>query len=175
MTRTTSLTEKKARAIIAAFRRVGMLNYACQATGQNYHTVRYWLEQGAAGVEPYVDFWVEMNKARASNMRSLVEMAKKDKGGPAFLLERVFPSDFGPRSRSRQEAVQALLDEVLPRLDSETRLKVLGVLQAIERERARDGELGVADGQSATGGSAPIDVDGESVEPQLPAPTEPDR
>lgn len=151
-----------------------MLNYACQATGQNYYTVKDWLEKGAAGVEPYVDFWIEMGKARASKMRSLVEMAQKDKGGPAFLLERVFPSDFGPRSRGRQEAVQALLDEVLPRLDEETQLRVLDVLETIERERARDGDLGVGDGQEAGDNSAPIDAEGEPVEPQLPAPTEPD-
>jgi hypothetical protein len=152
-----------------------MLNYACQATGQNYHTVQHWLERGRAGVEPYVDFWIAMGKARASKMRSLVDMAQKDKGGPAFLLERVFPSEFGPRSRGRQEAVQALLDEVLPRLDEETQLKVLDVLQAIERERSRDGELGMADGQDDGDPSAPIDAEGESVEPRLPAPAEPDR
>jgi hypothetical protein len=142
---------------------VGAFFLACDAVGVNRTTAWGWLEKGRKGIEPYDEFAALVGKSRAEVAGKLMFQAQTDKGGPAFLLERLFPSEFGLKAKAGQDAMELLMDQVLPRISQSAQQEVLDALAAVRRERS--GEPGVADSEAAgVGAEAVIDVDGEPVE-----------
>jgi len=148
---------------VAAYERLGSVTFACDAVGISCPTFYDWMRRGAEGLDPELsDFYFAARAARAAHAQELMIAARRDKGGPQFLLERLFPAEFGAPAKAGREAMQQLLELVLPRLSLQARVEVLDALAAIERERSGAGEQRVAGAAEADAGA--IDADGELVE-----------
>jgi len=143
---------------VQAYEEIGAVSFACDAVGITSATFYAWMAKGEQGVPGYSEFYYAARRARAKHALQLVQAARKDKGGPAFLLERLFPAEFGAPARAARDAMQVLLDMVLPRVSLQARSEVLDALAAIERERAGTGEPGVAEPEAV--GTGALDVVG---------------
>lgn len=151
-----------AEAWLQSYEELGAVSFACDTVGIHKVTFYDWMDKGSRGVEPYEDFYFRARRARAKRAGKLVEIAEGDKGGAMFLLERLFPAEFGPHGRSFQDAMQTIMDAVLPRLSETCQREVLDAIAAIQRERSGDSEPGMADPEAS--GAGAIEAEGELVE-----------
>lgn len=73
---------------------------AAQAAGIPERTFHYWCQQGRDGIEPYDSFVTNVERARARGAKHLLtRVLKGEKGsaGAQWVLERLFPREFGSR------------------------------------------------------------------------------
>lgn len=166
-------SEERAALWVSAYREMGNITFACDAVGITPKTFYAWMERGERGDPGFESFYFEAKRARASRANELMKAAERDKGGPAFLLGALFPSEFGQSGRAGRDAMQTILDTVWPHLSDGARQEFLSALATVERQRAGASDSGVADGQADRAGPAVIDVAGESVQAVLPASTKP--
>lgn len=76
--------------------------YAAEEAGIDEDTFASWMRKGREGHAPYEEFYQAVTRARASAVRSLtirVLGGGKGSSGSAWLLERRFANDYGPRQR----------------------------------------------------------------------------
>lgn len=146
--------------LVKSYEDLGAVSFACDAVGISKPTFYDWMHRGERGEEPYQSLYFRMRKARAVKAGKLIRIAEDDKGGAMFLLERLFPAEFGANGRQFQDAMQTILDQVLPRLSESAQRELLDAITAIGRERT--GETGVAHPEAA--GAGAIETEGELVE-----------
>lgn len=156
-------SKERAARWVKAYRKIGNVTFACDAADITPKTFYAWMERGSQGERPYQDFYYEARQARAARASSLVRLTEKDKGGPAFLLERLFPAEFGPSGKSGRDAMQTLLELVFPLIDESARSQVLDALDTIERQRSGGGQSELADSAADRAGSSVIETTGHAV------------
>jgi hypothetical protein len=157
------LTEVLGNQLVKAYRELGAVSFSCDAVGISRVTFYDWMRRGEAGEEPYQSLYFRMRQARSKNAKALMVAARKDKGGPAFLLERLFPAEFGASGKSGRDAMQTLLELVFPLIDESARGQVLDALDTIERRRSGGGESELADSAADRAGSSVIETTGHAV------------
>ena len=157
-------SKERAARWVKSYREIGNVTFACDAADITPKTFYAWMERGSQGERPFKDFYYEARQARAKRASSLVRRAEKDKGGPAFLLERLFPAEFGPSGKSGRDAMQALLELVMPLLSESARGEVLDALDTIERQRSGSGESAVADSAADRSRPSIIETTGHAVQ-----------
>lgn len=76
--------------------------YAAEEAGIDEDTFALWMRKGREGRAPYEAFYRAVTRARASSVKSLtirVLGGGKGSSGSAWLLERRFANDYGPRQK----------------------------------------------------------------------------
>ena len=102
--------------IIASLKRGAYQVHAANAAGVSISAMRRWVEQGREGVEPYVQFAVDVDRARAEDAlrnQAVISAAAVGKipgdwKAAAWNLERKFPKLYGRRQ------MQDNVDDALP-------------------------------------------------------------
>lgn len=125
-------TDALGNQLVKAYTQLGAISLACDASGINKTTLYDWMHRGANGEEPYQSLYFRMRVARAKKAKALMVAAAKDKGGPQFLLERLFPAEFGQNNRSNQHAMEALLERIFPLISLEAQHEILEALMALD-------------------------------------------
>jgi hypothetical protein len=100
--RPTKLTPETQRAICESIALSIPNKYAAEEAGIDEDTFASWMCKGREGRVPYVAFYRAVTRARASAVRSLtirVLGGGKGSSGSAWLLERRFANDYGPRQK----------------------------------------------------------------------------
>lgn len=156
-------TDALGNQLVKAYTQLGAISFTCDAVGINKTTLYDWMHRGANGEEPYQSLYFRMRAARVKKAKALMVAAAKDKGGPQFLLERLFPADFGASGKSARDAMQTLLEQVFPLISESARGEVLDALDTIERRRSGGGESELADSAADRAGSSVIETTGHAV------------
>lgn len=142
--------------IVSNLRSVGFLSRAADLAGVNPNVVRWWMEKGRAGIEPYAAFVADCRKAQSEKVAMLVAMTGAEPGGPRWLLTKMDQATFG--EKSQQSAAEALIEWLEPRVSPSAFMEVINAL-------ADKSGLGrMADEEDE--GSSVIDVESEAVEPR---------
>lgn len=100
--RPTKLTPEIQRAICESIALSVPNKYAAEEAGIDEDTFASWMRKGREGHAPYEGFYRAVTRARATAVRSLtirVLGGGKGSSGSAWLLERRFANDYGPRQR----------------------------------------------------------------------------
>lgn len=102
MARPSELTQDVAATLLTALERMP-LKSACAVAGINASTYRRWVRRGEAGEPLYEEFAIAARRVRAlfaaELVRGIETAGKEDWRAAAWLLERLFPREFGPRQR----------------------------------------------------------------------------
>jgi hypothetical protein len=157
-------TQELATELVAAYADLGAVSFACDAVGISKVTFYDWMHRGERGEEPYQELFFAFRRQRAQLAKELIQEARVDKGGAAFLLTQLFPAEFGQSGKAGRDAMQTILDTVWPHLSDSARQEFLSAISAVERQRAGAGESAVAEPEEARAGA--IDVEGECIERQ---------
>ena len=91
--------------IVASLKRGAYQVHAANAAGVSITSMRNWVEQGREGVEPYVQFAIDVDRARAEDAlrnQAIISAAAVGKipgdwKAAAWNLERKFPKLYGRR------------------------------------------------------------------------------
>jgi transposase len=156
-------TEALGNRLVKAYTQLGAVSFSCDAVGIHKTTFYDWMHRGERGEKPYQSLYFRMRQARAAKAKQLMVAARKDKGGPQFLLERLFPAEFGASGKSGRDAMQTLLELVFPLISESARGEVLDALDTIERRRSGGGESELADSAADRPGSSVIETTGHAV------------
>ncbi len=100
--RPTKLTPEIQRAICESVALSIPHKYAAEEAGIHEDTFALWMRKGSEGRAPYAAFYRAVTRARASAVKSLtvrVLGGGKGSSGSAWLLERRFANDYGPRQK----------------------------------------------------------------------------
>jgi hypothetical protein len=100
--RPTKLTAEVQRAICESIALSIPNKYAAEEAGIDENTFVLWMGKGREGRAPYAAFYRAVTRARASAVKSLtvrVLGGGKGSSGSAWLLERRFANDYGPRQK----------------------------------------------------------------------------
>lgn len=125
-------TDALGNQLVKAYGELAAISFTCDACGINKSTLYDWMHRGANGEEPFQDLYFRMRRARAANAKRLMIAARKDRGGPAFLLERLFPAELAQNSRPNQHAMQTLLERIFPLISHEAQGEILDALIALD-------------------------------------------
>ncbi len=115
-----TLTPEVAERIYQALREGLHFKAACGAARVKFETAKSWLAKGKrSDAEPYATFAIEVEFIRAGQQLALLERMRqcaddkqlRDWKQAAFVIERMFPDDFGARINVRvEQAHEALID-----------------------------------------------------------------
>jgi len=100
--RPTKLTPETQRAICESIALSIPNKYAAEEAGIDEDTFALWIRKGREGRTPYAAFYQAVTRARACAVKSLtvrVLGGGKGSSGSAWLLERRFANDYGPRQK----------------------------------------------------------------------------
>ena len=100
--RPTKLTPELEAAICESVALAIPNKYAAEEAGINESTFELWMRKGREGRAPYAAFYKAVTRARARAVKSLtvrVLGGGKGSSGSAWLLERRFANDYGPRQK----------------------------------------------------------------------------
>lgn len=93
------LTDEVQEKIVAVVKGGSLLETAAAVAGIGRRTVYEWLEQGAAGKEPYAAFAAAVHQAKAEgesrNVMLIARAGAKDWRAAAWLLQRQNPEKYG--------------------------------------------------------------------------------
>lgn len=102
MARPSELTQDVADTLLTSLERMPIKS-ACALAGVAPSTYRRWVRRGEAGEPLYEEFAIKARRVRASFAQELVRgietAGKDDWRASAWLLERLFPREFGLRQR----------------------------------------------------------------------------
>ncbi|HEY1680970.1 MAG TPA: hypothetical protein VGF98_04990 [Candidatus Tumulicola sp.] len=118
--RKTNLTTELTKQICADLERAVPFKYACGAVGIGSATAYEWMRKGRAGNRRYAAFVKAVEVAQAKAVcdlhAKLLKASKGDAKGIMFLLERLYPSIYGPNVAPAPEE-RGPLQIVMRRLD----------------------------------------------------------
>jgi hypothetical protein len=103
MARPTELTPETQQILCSALERLP-IKLACQVAKIDRETYRRWMKRGETGEQPYADFAALARKSAADyaadRLAKIHEAAEDDWKAAAWYLERRFPGEFQPRSKT---------------------------------------------------------------------------
>lgn len=108
--------------VVASLKRGAYQVHAANAAGISITTLQRWVKQGREGVEPYVQFAIDVDRARAEDAlrnqavisAAAVGKVPGDWKAAAWNLERKFPKLYGRR------AMMDNVDDAVPSTDDDS-------------------------------------------------------